>query len=168
MHNIKKGKVSNLYFFIQTYIFLGNGFLIRLGNQIYEFPTAEWAPPETYLLYGYQAYIFIFISFKHSANSIFIWAHTDKSYTFSFCADSSFTESFEPEHSIGGSRFVNIGLKVIVQQDTGTVVAFKPDNLHGTTLSHGVGNSILAITFYRRVNDAWAEALENQGRISIS
>ena len=61
MHNIEEGKVSNLYFCIQTYILLGHGFHIRLGNQIYEFPTAEHAPPEAYLSYGYQAYIFIFI-----------------------------------------------------------------------------------------------------------
>ena len=56
--NIEEGKVSNLYFYIQTYIFLGHGFHIRLGNQIFEFPTAKWAPPEAYLSCRYQAYIF--------------------------------------------------------------------------------------------------------------
>ena len=55
-----------------------------------------------------------------------------------------------------------------MQQDTGTVVAFKPEHLHGTTLSHGAGNSIVAITFSRQVSDAWAEALEHQGRPYIS
>lgn len=59
--NIEEGKVSNLYFCIQTYILLGHGFHIRLGDQVYEFPTAERAPPEAYLSYGYQAYVFIFI-----------------------------------------------------------------------------------------------------------
>lgn len=59
---------------------------------------------------------------------------------------------------------------MVVHQDTGTLVAFKPEELHGTTLSHGAGNSILAITFSRRVSDAWAEALalEHQGKSIIS
>ena len=55
-----------------------------------------------------------------------------------------------------------------MQQNTGTVLAFKPEHLHGTTLSHGAGNSIVAITFSCQVNDAWAEALKHQGRPYIS
>jgi hypothetical protein len=64
----------------------------------------------------------------------------------------------ELEPAIHGSSFVDIGLKVVVRQDTGTVMAFKPDHLHGTTLSRGLANSILAITFSRRVSEAWVEA----------
>jgi hypothetical protein len=67
-----------------------------------------------------------------------------------------------------GSGFVNIDLKVVVHQDTGTVIAFKPEHLHGTTLSHGAGNSLLKITFSRHVSDAWAEALERSGQPYIS
>lgn len=57
---------------------------------------------------------------------------------------------------------------MVVHQDTGTVIAFKPEHLHGTTLSHGAGNSLLKITFSRRVSDAWAEALERSGQPYIS
>lgn len=59
--NIKEGKVSCLKFCYQTYTLLGHGFHIRLGDQVYEFPTAKRAPPEAYLSYGYQAYIFLFL-----------------------------------------------------------------------------------------------------------
>ena len=69
---------------------------------------------------------------------------------------------------IGGSSFIDISLKVAVQQDAGTVLTFKPDHLHGTSLSHGASNAIIVITFSRRVSDGWAEALERQGRPCIS
>ena len=135
---------------------------------VFEFPTSEQAPPEAYLLHGYQAFLFfIFYFLKLLANFINRWAHTDKSYctyAFAFCPD----VTIEPEAAFGGSSFTDIGLKVVVQQDTGTVLAFKPDHLHGTTLSHGAANSIIAITFSRRVSDAWAKVLERQGRPLIS
>ncbi len=60
----------------------------------------------------------------------------------------------ESEPSIGGSSFINVSLKV----------AFKPGHLHGTTLSHGAGKSIIAITFSCRISYAWIEALERDGK----
>lgn len=74
----------------------------------------------------------------------------------------------ESEPLTGGSSFVDIGLKVVVHQSTGTVTAFKPEHLHGTTVSHGLANSILAISFSRRVGDAWAEAAARDGKPVIA
>jgi hypothetical protein len=70
----------------------------------------------------------------------------------------------DPEPLVCGSSFVDVTLKVAVQQDAGTTIAFKPEYLHGTALSHGEGNSIVAITFSRRVSDAWLEAQECEGK----
>ena len=87
------------------------------------------------------------------------WTHTDQAYckyAFAFCADRTLSK---PGPSNGGANFVDVGLKVVVQQETGTILAFKPEQLHGTTLSHGGANSIAAVTFSRRVSDAWADAL---------
>ena len=75
---------------------------------------------------------------------------------FAFCADRTLSK-LGPSN--GGANFVDVGLKVVIQQETGTILAFKPEQLHGTTLSHGGANSIAAVTFSRRVSDAWADAL---------
>lgn len=86
-----------------------------------------------------------------------------------FCADSNLKNELSELHPPAcGSGFVDIDLKVVVHQDTGTVIAFKPEHLHGMALSHGAGNSLLKITFSRRVSDAWAEALERSGQPYIS
>ncbi len=74
----------------------------------------------------------------------------------------------ESEPLMGGSSFVDIGLKVVVHQYTGTAMAFKPEHLHGTTLSYGRANLIIAITFSRRVNDTWAEAVKREGEPLIA
>ena len=74
----------------------------------------------------------------------------------------------ETEPSISGSSFVDIGLKVVVQQSTGTAIAFKPEHLHGTAVSRGLANSILAVTFSRRVSDAWTEAVAHEGKPLIA
>ena len=54
-----------------------------------------------------------------------------------------------------------------MQQDTGTILAFQPEQLHGTTLGHGGVNTIVAISFSRRVSDTWKEA-QAEGKPCIS
>jgi hypothetical protein len=95
------------------------------------------------------------------------WTHTDKAYckyAFAFCVGRDLPEQL-PQHPKCGSSFVDIGLKVVVRQDRGTIMAFRPEYLHGTTLAYGAINSAIAITFSRRVSDAWEEA--GLGNISV-
>jgi hypothetical protein len=75
-------------------------------------------------------HMFFNFNFNVLANSINRWAHADKSYcsfAFAFCADRAVEVLPDSESSIGGSSFVDISLKVVVQQDTGTVLAFMPE-----------------------------------------
>ena len=48
-------------------------------------------------------------------------------------------------------------LKVVVKAASGTLFVFKPEQLHGTTLSHGAVNHNIAITFSQRVADGYRE-----------
>jgi len=53
-----------------------------------------------------------------------------------------------------GSSYVDVGLKVVVQSAAGTLSAFQPNHLHGTTFTGGIVNYGLSMTSTRRVNDA--------------
>jgi hypothetical protein len=69
--------------------------------------------------------------------------------------------------SFPGSSFVDVGLKVVVRQATGTMMAFQPEQLHGTTIANGAVNTGMAITFSRRVGDAWEEAKRLKGKVNV-
>jgi hypothetical protein len=62
----------------------------------------------------------------------------------------------------GGANFVDLGLKTIVKNSPGTLIAFQPEFLHGTTEGCGVKNYILALPSTRRVYEAYME-LEKDG-----
>ena len=96
------------------------------------------------------------------------WTHTDPAYcryAFSLCT--SQTISGTQIQSFPGSSFVDVGLKVVVRQATGTMMAFQPEQLHGTTIANGAVNTGMAITFSRRVSDAWNDAKELQGKVDV-
>jgi hypothetical protein len=96
------------------------------------------------------------------------WTHTDQAYctyAFALCSDRQVLDpSIQP---FSGSSFVDVGLKVIVRQAIGTMMVFKPENLHATTLAHGAVNCFLLVSFSRRVYDAWKEALELGNKVEI-
>lgn len=97
------------------------------------------------------------------------WTHTDKAYckyAFTLCADRQNLEI--PTQALPGSSFVDIGLKVVVHQARGTVMAFQPEHLHGTTIAHGAINTGMSISFSRRVSEAWKDAEELNGKVQIS
>jgi hypothetical protein len=55
----------------------------------------------------------------------------------------------------GGGNFVDITLGVVVQQATGTLMAFKPEHLHGTTRLCGAHNRMCTITFSSHIAEAF-------------
>ena len=96
------------------------------------------------------------------------WTHTDQAYckyAFVLCA-----ERQNPDvqvHPFPGSSFVDIGLKVVVRQATGTMMAFQPECLHGTTSAHGAVNNSIIISFSRRIHDAWEDAKKLHGQVQV-
>ena len=63
----------------------------------------------------------------------------------------------QPAVKEGGANFIDATLKVVVKAAPGTLFVFKPEQLHGTTLSHGAVNHNIAITFSQRVADGYRE-----------
>ena len=57
--------------------------------------------------------------------------------------------------------------KVLVHQKVGTVMAFQPDFLHGTTLTSNAVNKGIAICFSRCICEAWEEAKKTDGGASV-
>ncbi|KAE9385511.1 hypothetical protein BT96DRAFT_928761 [Gymnopus androsaceus JB14] len=57
----------------------------------------------------------------------------------------------------GGANFVNVNLCIVVVNAPGTLFAFKPDHVHGTTISGGTTYHELTFTFLKRISDALAE-----------
>lgn len=55
----------------------------------------------------------------------------------------------------GGGNFVDITLGVVVQQATGTLMAFQPKYLHGTTRLCGAHNRMCTITFSSHIAEAF-------------
>lgn len=58
----------------------------------------------------------------------------------------------------GGENFVDASLRVVVHQAARTLIAFRPAHLHGTTRTCGATNTMISISFSKRVADAWAKA----------
>jgi len=83
-------------------------------------------------------------------------------YAFTLCANRQNLEI--PTQALPGSSFVDIGLKVVVHQARGTVMAFQPEHLHGTTIAHGAINTGMSISFSRCVSEAWKDAEELNGK----
>ncbi len=95
------------------------------------------------------------------------WTHTDRAfcdYAFSFCVDRCIPNT---PAKFPGASFVDIGLGVVVRQATGTMMAFQPEHLHGTTAAYGAINLGMAITFSRRVGDAWEDAKKLEGKVEV-
>jgi hypothetical protein len=93
------------------------------------------------------------------------WTHTDPAYCkfgFSLCVNR--TEDISSSTSPGAS-FVDVDLRVAVLQSPGTALAFQPARLHGTTIGQGARNHNIAISFSKRVADAWKEATETERKV---
>lgn len=54
----------------------------------------------------------------------------------------------------GGANFVDVDLRVVVKQARGTLMIFKPDHRHGTTIPCGAVNHAVTAAFSQRVVDA--------------
>lgn len=59
-----------------------------------------------------------------------------------------------------GSNFVDLGIKVVVQGAQGTLTAFQPNHLHGTTYCDGVTSYGVSMTATRRVRDAIQDLMD--------
>lgn len=66
-----------------------------------------------------------------------------------------------PPATPGGS-FVDVGLRVVVRQARGTLIAFQPEHQHGTTRLFGAHNYLCSINFSTKVLDAKKVAEEPQ------
>lgn len=66
-----------------------------------------------------------------------------------------------------GGNFVEASLKVVVRMAKGTIYAFQPDYVHGTSKLFGAHNTGVAITFSQRLLDAYKKSLEGCGTEQI-
>jgi hypothetical protein len=62
---------------------------------------------------------------------------------------------------------VDASLKVVVRQARGTIAAFQPVYMHGTSIVNGARNSIISINFSSRLAEAW-EKVGELGRASVT
>ena len=104
---------------------------------------------------------------KHHYLYLCSWTHTDQAYckyAFVLCA-----EHQNPDvqiHPFPGLSFVVIGLKVVCQA-TGTMMAFQPECLHGTTSAHGVVNNSINNSFSCHIHDAWEDAKKLRSQVQV-
>jgi hypothetical protein len=47
------------------------------------------------------------------------------------------------------------------------MMAFQPEQLHGTTIADGAVSTGMAITFSRHVGDAWNDAKGLEGKVDV-
>ncbi|KAG8957890.1 hypothetical protein FRC03_009707 [Tulasnella sp. 419] len=138
----------------------GLGYKFRLGNKYYEFPLARRGPPEGYMSQDYVA-----------------WAHKDKAYaqfSFAWCVERELDttkkrKAKDQDHLEvpgGGGNFADLTLKVLVKQSAGTLIAFKSEFLHGTTVLAGAHNRHMSIAFSEHVLTAFEKAKQGYQVIS--
>ncbi|KAK6972311.1 hypothetical protein R3P38DRAFT_2668552 [Favolaschia claudopus] len=131
----------------------GTGYRIILDGQTYLFPFFDRSPPEGYLTIDYSASL-----------------HTDPAYVPGACAISLNVgrKVDAPEHTSspavsapsmpGGGNFVDMSLRVVVEQATGTLFIFDPTHKHGTTRLCGAHNYTASFTFSQRIMEAFEKA----------
>ncbi|KAF8876371.1 hypothetical protein CPB84DRAFT_1689182 [Gymnopilus junonius] len=126
----------------------GCGFDITISGHRYAFSEAARAPPEGYATAGYQAH-------SHTDLCSLKWA-------FSWTVGRTGQESSPFASHKNGANFADLPLKVVVKNAVGTLLAFQPEELHGTTEKRGVINYQLSLTSTQRVAEAYVE-LESSG-----
>ncbi|KDR65518.1 hypothetical protein GALMADRAFT_148627 [Galerina marginata CBS 339.88] len=130
----------------------GCGFSIAIDGIDYTFNESNRAPPEGIATAGYQA-----------------CSHTDAcsvEWAFGWTVGRIDTAQILPANK--GANFVDLGLKVVVENSVGTLTAFQPECLHGTTEKGGVMNYILALTSTRRVLEGYMDLEKSGARIAYS
>ncbi|ESK86627.1 hypothetical protein Moror_9731 [Moniliophthora roreri MCA 2997] len=123
----------------------GPGFTVVLDGKHYVFSQSQRGPPEGILTAGYAAH-----------------THRDPAYcrwAFGFTAVHDRSEDSElPEGH--GSNYVDMTLGIVVESGDGTLTAFQPDYLHGTTYAGKIVNYGLSATMTRRVRDGFEEFIK--------
>ncbi|KAJ7825277.1 hypothetical protein B0H14DRAFT_2369054 [Mycena olivaceomarginata] len=66
--------------------------------------------------------------------------------------------SLDPDPVSGGANFVDVTLKVKVEMSVGTLIAFRPKNLHSTTRLCGAHTCAATICFASRIKAAFEKA----------
>ncbi|KAJ3978905.1 hypothetical protein F5890DRAFT_1559490 [Lentinula detonsa] len=135
------------------YVAPGKGFHLQLGERHMVFPDVSRAPPELYLTRGYSAH-----------------AHVDPCYApFAFNLNVGRKQYDTPtarQHisipSYGGANFVDANLRVVVAGAVGTMFAFDPTHVHGTTVTGGTQNLNLTFAFSKKIGEAFAKLDEQQ------
>jgi hypothetical protein len=97
--------------------------------------------------------------------------HTDPAsckYTAALCVHRTVNTNEAQNLPGGGANFVDVGLKVLVKQETGTLISFDSNYLHGTTQSVGAVNWSYALTFTKRLNNGWVALPEEKQREIIA
>lgn len=103
-------------------------------------------------------------------NTVYRWTHYDPCFcrfAFNLTAGriqcETPTASSTPIPSYGGANFVDLNLRVVVVNAPATMFAFKPNHLHGTTVTGGTANCNLTFAFSRHIAEAF-EDLEKEER----
>ncbi|KAJ7190609.1 hypothetical protein GGX14DRAFT_603942 [Mycena pura] len=160
----------------------GTGFCLQLEGQKYLFPHYERAPPEAYLTRDYSSSLHkdpCYIS-GPSAISLNVGRSVDPlPASFPSAAPSSASLSQTrprriPGHNVstnntlaenpslwpadGGGHFVDMSLKVVVEQAAGTLLNFDSTKPHGTTRLCGAHNYTVSITFSAHIMAAFEKA----------
>lgn len=68
----------------------------------------------------------------------------------------------------GGANFVDVGLKVLLKTSARSLLIFKPNERHGTTLPHGAVNKSVTAAFCQRIANAMEELTRSGKEYIIS
>ncbi|KAJ7573170.1 hypothetical protein C8J56DRAFT_1173958 [Mycena floridula] len=126
----------------------GDGYQIMIKDKIYEFKTAARAPPEGIATVGYGAH-------SHIDPAFLTWALT--------MTTSRRVPIFRQMRPDIGGNFTDLTLKIVVSSAAATMMAFKPEFLHGTSECEGAVNTGLSMTTTERVRKGY-EAFINAGK----
>ncbi|KAJ7937640.1 hypothetical protein B0H13DRAFT_2412721 [Mycena leptocephala] len=144
----------------------GTGYRIRLDGREYNFPLVERAPPDGLVTRDYSSWSYINWALSFNVNRI-VDPTARQIIPSSIQSTARFTRtsmkakqpvtgglvredpSLWPE--CGGGNFVDLTLKVKVIQATGTILAHRPNTIHGTTRLCGARSCGFTIPFTERL-----------------
>ncbi|KAF5390385.1 hypothetical protein D9757_005169 [Collybiopsis confluens] len=129
-------------------------FYISHQGKAFLFPLRSTCSPEAYINKGYSAPTHTDPTYCRFALAFIVRRDIDR--------DHQARQGAKALHDHIGGNYVDVRLGVIVASATGTVIAFKPGEMHATTLSYGACNYGYATTFSRRLADGYRELSEEE------
>ena len=104
---------------------------LNIGNDLFNFPLAEFAPPSGVMAANYSRHFYFFFLFNFTYLSMDRFVHREQGQPHKFSISWTVNRTLANDQ---GGHFYNCDYGIRVQGGDDTIVAWDPSHFHGTSL----------------------------------